>query len=56
MSKNIGGGVDEKIIEGTIDLNEDGTALMRFNKFPQVIRFSLGNGERKNGHKGNGKS
>ncbi len=55
MSKNIGGEVDEKIIEGTIDLSEDGTALMRFNKFPQVIRFSLGNGEQKNGRKGNGK-
>lgn len=55
MSKNIGGEVDEKIIEGTVDLSEDGTALMRFNKFPQVIRFSLGNGERKNGRKRNNK-
>jgi hypothetical protein len=53
MSKIIGSQVDEKTVEGTIDLNEDGTASMRFNNFPQVIKFSLGDGERKNGLKGN---
>ena len=47
MSKTINGVPEETIIEGTIDLSEDGTALMRFNKIPQVIRFSLGDGERR---------
>ena len=54
MVKTIDGVADEEIVEGTIDLNEDGTALMRFNKFPKVIRFALSNGERKDGRKGNG--
>lgn len=47
MNKTIGGVPEESIVEGTIDLEEDGTALMRFNKLPQVIRFSLGDGERR---------
>lgn len=47
MSKTVNGVPEETIVEGTIDLAEDGTALMRFNKLPQVIRFSLGDGERR---------
>jgi len=55
MSKTVNGVPEETIMEGTIDLSEDGTALMRFNKLPQVIRFSLGDGDRReDGHDRNG--
>ena len=45
MNKTIGGVPEETVMEGTIDLEEDGTALMRFNKLPNVIRFSLSDGD-----------
>lgn len=46
LNKTIGGVPEETIMEGTIDLEEDGTALLRFKALPQVIRFSLKDGER----------
>ncbi len=49
MIKTVDGVPEEKIVEGTIDLEEDGTALMRFNKFPKVFRLSLLDGEESNG-------
>lgn len=49
MTKTVDGVPEEKIVEGTIDLEEDGTALMRFNKFPKVFRLSLLDGEESNG-------
>ncbi len=52
MNKTVGGVPQETILEGTIDLLEDGTALMRFNRIPQVIRFSLGDGERRDNNTG----
>lgn len=48
MNKTINGVPEETIVEGTIDLQEDGTALLRFNKIPRVIRLSLVDGERNN--------
>ncbi|MBO6795168.1 MAG: hypothetical protein JJ895_14760 [Balneolaceae bacterium] len=47
MNKTIDGVPEETVMEGTIDLSEDGTALMRFNKLPNTIRFALGDGERR---------
>ena len=47
MNKTVNGVPEETVMEGTIDLSEDGTALMRFDKIPQTIRFALGNGERR---------
>lgn len=46
MTETIGGVPEETLVEGTIDLEEDGTALLRFKKLPKVIRFSLRDGER----------
>ncbi len=48
MNKTINGVPEETLVEGTIDLEDDGTALMRFNKIPKLIRFSLVDGERDN--------
>lgn len=48
MNKTINGVPEETLVEGTIDLEEDGTALLRFNKFPRVIRFSLVDGDEEN--------
>jgi hypothetical protein len=45
MNKTINGDPEETIVEGTIDLEEDGTALLRFNKASKVIRLSLIDGE-----------
>lgn len=45
MNKTINGVPEQTLVEGTIDLEEDGTALLRFNKIPKVIRFSLVDGE-----------
>lgn len=45
MNKTVNGVPEETLVEGTIDLEEDGTALLRFNKIPRVIRFSLVDGE-----------
>jgi len=47
MNKTINGVPEETLVEGTIDLEEDGTALMRFNKLTKVIRFSLVDGEKR---------
>jgi hypothetical protein len=47
MNKTINGVPEETVMDGTIDLSEDGTALMRFNKLPNTVRFALGNGERR---------
>lgn len=46
MSKTVNGVPEETLVEGTIELEEDGTALMRFNKINRLIRFSLRDGER----------
>lgn len=45
MTETTNGVPEETLVEGTIDLQEDGTALLRFNKIPRVIRFSLVDGE-----------
>lgn len=47
MNKTIDGVPEETVLDGTIDLSEDGTALMRFNKLPNTVRFALGDGERR---------
>ncbi len=47
MNKTINGVPEETVMDGTIDLSEDGTALMRFNKLPNTVRFALGDGERR---------
>lgn len=48
MNNTTNGVPEETLVEGTIDLEDDGTALLRFNKLPNVIRLSLVNGERDN--------
>ena len=48
MNKTVNGVPEETLVEGTIDLEEDGTALLRFNKIPRVIRFSLVDGDETN--------
>lgn len=48
MNKTVGGNPDETLIEGTIELEDDGTALLRFNKVSKVIRLSLIDGEPEN--------
>ncbi len=45
MNKTVNGVPEETLVEGTIQLEEDGTALLRFKKIPKVIRFSLVDGE-----------
>lgn len=44
LSKTLDGVTDQEIIEGTIDMDGDGTALLRFKKVAKTIRFSLKNG------------
>ncbi len=46
MNETTNGVPEETLVEGTIDLQEDGTALLRFNKLPKVIRFSLVDGDK----------
>jgi hypothetical protein len=46
MNRTVSGTPDEKLIEGTVDLQEDGTALLRFKKLSKVIRISLRDGEK----------
>ncbi|RNC85648.1 MAG: hypothetical protein ED557_02430 [Balneola sp.] len=49
MSETINGIPQETLVEGVIDLEEDdGTALMRFDRIDRVIRFSLKDGKRRN--------
>lgn len=45
INRSLNGNADEVVIEGTIDLEEDGTALLRFNRFDKVFRLSLADGE-----------
>ena len=47
MNETTNGVPEETLVEGTIDLQEDGTALLRFNKLPKVIRFSLVDGDKR---------
>lgn len=46
-NKSLGDENDENVIEGTIELDGDGTALLRFKKITKVIRFSLKDGSRR---------
>ncbi|MCG8373325.1 MAG: hypothetical protein MI700_07315 [Balneolales bacterium] len=48
MSKTIDGVTDETVLEGTINLEEDGTALLEFRGISQIFRFGLGDGEFRN--------
>lgn len=41
LSKTIGDVTDDNLIEGTIEFEGDGTALLRFKKAAKVVRFSL---------------
>lgn len=43
-NKTVGDQNVEDVIEGTIELDGDGTALLRFKKIPKVVRFSLKDG------------
>ena len=53
MSKVINGVPEEKMIEGTIDLEEDGTALMKFYNYDRTYRLGLKDGDiRERGRKG----
>lgn len=45
MNKTVNGVPEETLVEGTIDLEEDGTALLRFKGIPKVIRLSLVDGD-----------
>lgn len=45
MNKTINGNPQETLVEGTIELEDDGTALLRFNKVSKVLRLSLKDGE-----------
>ncbi len=47
MTETTNGVPEETLVEGTIDLQEDGTALLRFKKLPRVIRFSLVDGDKR---------
>ena len=44
LNKTIGDVLDSEVIEGTIELTGDGTALLRFNKVAKIVRFSLKDG------------
>ena len=44
LNKTIGDEADTQVIEGTIELAGDGTALLRFKKVAKVVRFSLKDG------------
>ena len=53
MNKSINGVPEETVIEGTIDLEEDGTALMKFYKFNKIYRLGLKDGDiKERGRKG----
>ena len=45
MNKVINGTPEESIMEGTVDLSEDGTALMQFYKYDYIYRLGLRNGD-----------
>lgn len=44
LNKSRGDQSDQKVIEGTIELDGDGTALLRFKRIAKTIRFSLKDG------------
>lgn len=44
LNKNINGETDQEVIEGTIEMDGDGTALLRFKRIVKTIRFSLKDG------------
>lgn len=46
INKTFGDESDENVIEGTIEMDGDGTALLRFKKIAKVVRFSLKDGSR----------
>ena len=53
MSKVINGVPEETIMEGTIDLEEGGTALMKFYNYDRIYRLGLKDGDiRERGRKG----
>ena len=45
MNKVINGVPEETVMEGTIDLEEDGTALMKFYKYDRMYRLGLRDGD-----------
>jgi hypothetical protein len=45
MNKVINGVPEETVMEGTIDLEEDGTALMKFYKYDRLYRLGLKDGD-----------
>lgn len=44
LNKTVGDEVNNEVIEGTIELTGDGTALLRFRRVAKVVRFSLKDG------------
>ncbi len=53
MNKTVNGVPEEIIMEGTIDLSEDGTALMEFYKYDYIYRLGLRDGDvKERGRKG----
>lgn len=49
INTTVGNRIEQKVVEGSIEFNGDGTALLRFDKVPKVIRFSLRDGSRDDG-------
>jgi len=45
LSRTVGGEENEKVIEGEIVFEGDGTGLLRFKKFAKLFRLSLSDGE-----------
>ena len=45
MNKTINGEADNTVLEGTIDLETDGTALLKFKGLTQFFRIALSDGE-----------
>lgn len=46
LNRSFGSRTETKVIRGTIQMDGDGTALLRFNKAVKTIRFSLKDGSR----------
>lgn len=44
LNKTLGADTDQQVIEGTIEMDGNGTALLRFKKVLKAIRFSLKDG------------
>ena len=45
MTRTVNGETEEKVIEGTVELESNGRALLRFNGLRQLYRISLSDGE-----------